>query len=150
MCGASNILPRINADKRGSQKSAFISVDPRQYSSLDKYSLYGYTARFCHPNLNNRGGTAMVRALSLALLAGALAVAGCVPSDFLQKDPPVSGATAVPTSPFTTPGPAVGQLTSGGKTSQAAPETAIIVDKVGQQLVAANKSLGMQPLFLTV
>jgi hypothetical protein len=92
----------------------------------------------------------MVRALSIALLAGALAVAGCVPADFLQKDGPVSGATAVPTSPFTTPGPAVGQLTSGGKTSQAAPETAIIVDKVGQQLVAANKSLGMQPLFLTV
>jgi hypothetical protein len=92
----------------------------------------------------------MVRALGFGLLATVALAAGCLPSDYLHPDAGASGAIAVPTSPFTTTTPAVIQTTSASKPAQAAPETAIAVDKVGQKLVAANKSLGMKPLFLTI
>jgi len=92
----------------------------------------------------------MVRTLSVTLLLAAALASGCVPTDFLNPDAPASGATAVPTSPFTTPGPVVAPASGAAKSPQAAPEIAIAVDKVGQQLIAANTSLGMKPLFLTI
>jgi hypothetical protein len=92
----------------------------------------------------------MVRTLGVGLLATVTLAAGCLPNDFLHPETGPTGATAVPTSPFTTTSPAVIQTTSATKPAQAAPETAIAVDKVGQQLLAANKSLGMKPLFLTI
>jgi hypothetical protein len=91
----------------------------------------------------------MLRGVSCALLATAVLASGCVPDDFLQLDPPGSGAATVPTSPFVTAGP-VPVKTVSSKALQAAPETLILVDKVGQQLVVANPSIAMKPHFLTI
>ena len=92
----------------------------------------------------------MVRTLGVGLLAVVALAGGCLPTDFLNFDAPSPGAAAVQNSPFTTPGPVVAQNNGGAKPPPAAAEVAIVVDKVGQQLVAANKSLGMKPLFLTI
>src|SRR5215475_1441414 len=92
----------------------------------------------------------MVRAIGVALLAAVALVGGCVPTDFLNLDPPATGAAAVPSSPFTTMSPITPQGNPAAKAPSAQPELAIAVDRVGQQLVAANKSLGIKPLFLTV
>jgi hypothetical protein len=92
----------------------------------------------------------MVRTLGVGLLVTVAVASGCLPSDFLHLDTGPTGAASVPISPFTTPAPAVFQTTSATKPPQASPEAAIAVDKVGQQLLAANKSLGMKPLFLTI
>jgi hypothetical protein len=91
----------------------------------------------------------MVRSVSVALLALATLAGGCLPTDFLQPDAPAGGANLVPTSPFATPGPVVMSNVSP-KTPPSAPEVAIVVDKVGQSLVAANSSLGMKPVFVSV
>jgi hypothetical protein len=56
----------------------------------------------------------------------------------------------VPSSPFSTPQSVNARAPSNAKPPQAAPEVAIAVDKVGQQLVSLNKSLGMKPVFLTI
>ena len=92
----------------------------------------------------------MVRTLGVGLLAAVAMAGGCLPTDFLSFDAPSPGAAAVQNSPFTTAGPVVAQNNGGIKPPPAPAEVAIAVDKVGQQLVAANKSLGMKPLFLTI
>jgi hypothetical protein len=92
----------------------------------------------------------MVRGFRRALLATAVLVAGgCVPEDFLQLDPPGSNAAIVPTSPFASAVP-VPVKTVSNKAAPAAPETLILVDKIGQALVAANPSIAMKPHFLTI
>jgi hypothetical protein len=84
----------------------------------------------------------------MLLLAAALA-GGCLPTDFLMPDDTTPQAPVVPTSPFGTPAPVAPRSTSNRPPAGDA-AVAVKVDEVGQKLVAANPSLGMKPLFLTI
>lgn len=85
----------------------------------------------------------MMRSLPAALL---LLTCGCVPLDVFQTP----GETAmVPSSPLTTPTQAPA-ATKSFKASPSSPETALLVDRIGNQLLRANKQLNIKPAFLTI
>ncbi len=88
------------------------------------------------------------RALAVALVA-ALA-GGCLPTDFLHPEQSAEGTPLVPNSPFAAPPPATAPVFLPTKSSPSSPAVAIKVDEIGQKLLAANRSIGMKPLFLTI
>jgi hypothetical protein len=85
----------------------------------------------------------MVRRLSVATL---LLACGCIPLDVLKTD---NDTAMVSSSQFTTPAP-VQLISRSAKPPAGSAEACIIVDKIGQQLVDANKQLGIKPLFSTI
>jgi predicted Zn-dependent protease len=91
----------------------------------------------------------MVRTWSVVLLLTAALASGCLPTDFLMPDDANPQAPVVATSPFGTPPPAATKSISNRPPATDA-ALAVKVDELGQKLVAANASLGMKPLFLTV
>src|SRR5437868_637533 len=79
-------------------------------------------------------------------VATLLLACGCVPLDVFTTD---ADTAKVPSSLFATPAPL--QLpTSAAKAPPGSAEACITVDKIGKQLVDANKQLGIKPLFSTI
>jgi hypothetical protein len=83
------------------------------------------------------------------LCAGALLLAcGCVPLDMFKTDNEATTAK-VPASFFATPTP-VTIPTLTAKRPQGSAAACLAVDRVGNQLIAANPQLGIKPLFSTI
>jgi hypothetical protein len=81
----------------------------------------------------------------LLVLAG-----GCIPlslQEFLDPDAAAPATTAVPSSPFGSPGPAAPPAQVTYKTSSAETGLALRVDAVGRKVLAANPQTGLQPYF---
>jgi hypothetical protein len=79
------------------------------------------------------------------LVVSVLLACGCVPLDVFQHD-----ETAMVTpSQFNTAAP-LPPPTYTVKSSPSSPEAAITVDRVGQQILTANKQLGIRPMFVTI
>jgi hypothetical protein len=91
----------------------------------------------------------MARRFGLALVTAAAMAGGCVPADFLQGGAGESNVAIVPSSTFGVP-QTVNVKTVSAKNPQAAPETLILVDRIGRELVAANALVGIQPTFVTI
>jgi hypothetical protein len=89
----------------------------------------------------------MVRLHRVALLTLLALTGGCLPTDFLQTDTPTTGTALVPNSPFGSAAPTFRPVSAPKATETG---FAIKVDEIGQKLIAANKSLGIKPLFSTI
>jgi hypothetical protein len=90
----------------------------------------------------------MIRRILPALLPCWLILAGCVPLDVLNPDAK-TGSALVPSSPFGVP-PAPVPQTHTVAFAPAARDTALRVDRVGHDILAANPQIGIKPLFATL
>jgi hypothetical protein len=98
---------------------------------------------------NARRGAVMGQRVWLALLPCFLVLCGCLPLQIVDPDKESAGNALVPTSPFGTP-PAPqpqGHTVAFGPASR---ETALRVDRVGRDVLAANPQIGLRPLFATI
>jgi hypothetical protein len=84
----------------------------------------------------------MKRLLALAPL---LLACGCVPLQVFPRDD-----TAMVQSPYFTTAAQPPVSTTGAKPAAASPEAGLTVEKVGHQLLAGNKQLGIKPAFKTL
>ena len=84
----------------------------------------------------------MLRLLGVAAL---LLVCGCVPLDFFQEN---TDTATVHSSQFAPTGQTA--QVKALKLTPSSPTAAITVDRIGQQLLAANKQLGIKPNFMTI
>src|SRR4051812_40533163 len=80
-------------------------------------------------------------ALGLALVL----LGGCLPLDLFKDGPALD---QVPSEPF--PAPAAATRRAKVNYAPAAQDAAMRVDAAGRKLLAANESLGVQPLFATI
>jgi hypothetical protein len=90
----------------------------------------------------------MIRRILPALLPCWLALAGCVPLDVLDPDAS-AGHALVPSSPFGAPSAPPPQ-THTAAFGPATRDTALRVDRVGHDILAANPQIGLKPLFATL
>jgi hypothetical protein len=79
-------------------------------------------------------------------VATLLLACGCVPLDLFKTD---SETAKVPASLFTSPAP-LPLPAQAAKAPPGSAEACITVDRIGKQLLDANKQLGVQPLFSTI
>jgi hypothetical protein len=90
----------------------------------------------------------MLRTLLAGLAPCLLLLGGCVPLEILDPDA-AAGSAMVPNSPFGPPAAPSTQTHTVGF-APASRETALRVDRVGRDILAANPQIGLKPLFATL